>query len=75
MWKIYYAVYSLTGRLVEVGVYPKTKSYKRKGYAERIGKKMFAYYVTATDRKILWAVGETNPFADMSFDEYLKLKE
>ena len=73
MWKIYYWIYSREGKLEDAGIY--NKEYKRKGYAEHIIRKVFMSIANLEGKRILCHVGKTNPLINMSFNEYLKLKE
>ena len=73
MWKIYYCIYSLDGKLEEMNRYP--KEYKREGYARRIARKIFFSVANQNNKRILVHVGKTNPFAAMSLTQYTTLKK
>ena len=73
MWKIYYCIYSLDGKLEAMNRYE--KEYKREGYAQRIAKKIFFSVANQNNKRILVTIGKTNPFTNMSLTTYTELKK
>ena len=54
-WRIWYTQFDEKGAVIGRGVY--YKSYKRKGYAERVAKRRYSGVL------FRWTVSQTNPYS------------